>query len=225
MKKGIIVTIDGPSSAGKGTIAKSVSKVLGLDFLDTGAMYRCVALLVKEYGFILDDNDITKLKLKNSEINFINDHNDEIRVILNGNDVTLQIRTPEISKLSSDIATKNIVREYLTDLQREYASRGNIVAEGRDMGTYVFPDADYKFYLDASIKERAKRRLKQLEQSGIESDIDTVLKDLEKRDEQDENRSIAPLHPATNAVIIDTTELSINQVEDLIINRIKGVYN
>ncbi len=225
MKKGIIVTIDGPSSAGKGTIAKSVSKVLGLDFLDTGAMYRCVALLVKEYGFILDDNDITKLKLKNSEINFINDHNDEIRVILNGNDVTLQIRTPEISKLSSDIATKKIVREYLTDLQREYASRGNIVAEGRDMGTYVFPDADYKFYLDASIKERAKRRLKQLEQSGIESDIDTVLKDLEKRDEQDENRSIAPLHPATNAVIIDTTELSINQVEDLIINRIKGVYN
>jgi len=225
MKKGIIVTIDGPSSAGKGTIAKSVSKVLGLDFLDTGAMYRCVALLVKEYGFILDDNDITKLKLKNSEINFINDHNDEIRVILNGNDVTLQIRTPEISKLSSDIATKKIVREYLTDLQREYASRGNIVAEGRDMGTYVFPDADYKFYLNASIKERAKRRLKQLKQSGIESDLDTVLKDLEKRDEQDENRSIAPLHPATNAVIIDTTELSINQVEDLIINRIKGVYN
>jgi len=225
MKKGIIVTIDGPSSAGKGTIAKSVSKVLGLDFLDTGAMYRCVALLVKEYGFILDDNDITKLKLKNSEINFINDQNDEIRVILNGNDVTLQIRTPEISKLSSDIATKKIVREYLTDLQREYASRGNIVAEGRDMGTYVFPDADYKFYLDASINERAKRRLKQLKQSGIESDIYTVLKDLEKRDEQDENRSIAPLHPATNAVIIDTTELSINQVEDLIINRIKGVYN
>lgn len=225
MKKRIVIAIDGPSSAGKGTVAKIVAQKLGFKYLDTGAMYRCVALTLKNNE--VDINDDTKISeiLNNTKIRLSSDNNKSLKVELNGKDVSKEIRTPEISRLSSDIATKLSVRSFLTKLQREFAQNTNIVAEGRDMGTQVFPDADVKFFIDASVEVRTNRRYLQLQQAGIKTDIKNLRKDIENRDYQDKNREIAPLHPAINAVIIDTTNLEIDQVVDIILKRTKGVFD
>ena len=225
MKKRIVIAIDGPSSAGKGTVAKIVAQKLGFSYLDTGAMYRCVALTLKNNE--VDINDDTKISeiLNNTKIRLSSDNNKSLKVELNGKDVSKEIRTPEISRLSSDIATKISVRSFLTKLQREFAQNSNVVAEGRDMGTQVFPDADVKFFIDASVEVRTNRRYLQLQQAGIKTDIKNLRKDIENRDYQDKNREIAPLHPAINAVIIDTTNLEIDQVVDIILKRTKGVFD
>ena len=223
MKKRIVIAIDGPSSAGKGTVAKIVAEKLGFAYLDTGAMYRCVALALKNNKVDLDDENKISEILSRTKIKLLSDSSSNLIVELNGKDVSKEIRTPEISKLSSDIATKKSVRSYLLGLQREFAKNTNIVAEGRDMGTLVFPDADIKFYIDASVEVRTNRRFLQLEQAGIKTNIKKLRKDIENRDNQDKNREIAPLHPAINAVIIDTTNLEIDQVVDIILKRTKGV--
>jgi CMP/dCMP kinase len=225
MKKGIIITIDGPASAGKGTVAKIVARKLNMGYLDTGAMYRCAALLVKSKGIDIKDDETIIKTLKSSQIKIKNIDNDEPVIEIDGKNVNEEIRTPEISILSSDIATKRSVREYITSLQKKIGKSGNIVAEGRDMGTYVFPQAEFKFYIDASLKERGNRRFNQLINTSSTHNIEDIIKDLQKRDDQDKNRSLAPLHPASNAVIIDTTQLNINQVVELIINKVRGVYN
>jgi len=225
MKKRIVIAIDGPSSAGKGTVAKIVAQKLGFNYLDTGAMYRCVALTLKNNE--VDINDDTKISeiLNNTKIRLSSDNNKSLKVELNGKDVSKEIRTPEISRLSSDIATKISVRSFLTKLQREFAQNSNVVAEGRDMGTQVFPDAYVKFFIDASVEVRTNRRYLQLQQAGIKTDIENLRKDIQNRDYQDKNREIAPLHPAINAVIIDTTNLEIDQVVDIILKRTKGVFD
>ena len=225
MKKRIVIAIDGPTSAGKGTVAKIVAQKLGFSYLDTGAMYRCVALTLKNNE--VDINDDTKISeiLNNTKIKLSSDNNKSLKVELNGKDVSKEIRTPEISRLSSDIATKISVRSFLTKLQREFAQNSNVVAEGRDMGTQVFPDAYVKFFIDASVEVRTNRRYLQLQQAGIKTDIENLRKDIENRDYQDKNREIAPLHPAINAVIIDTTNLEIDQVVDIILKRTKGVFD
>lgn len=225
MKKRIVIAIDGPSSAGKGTVAKIVAQKLGFSYLDTGAMYRCVALTLKNNE--VDINDDTKISeiLNNTKIRLSSDNNKSLKVELNGKDVSKEIRTPEISRLSSDIATKISVRSFLTKLQREFAQNSNVVAEGRDMGTQVFPDAYVKFFIDASVEVRTNRRYLQLQQAGIKTDIENLRKDIKNRDYQDKNREIAPLHPAINAVIIDTTNLEIDQVVDIILKRTKGVFD
>jgi len=225
MKKRIVIAIDGPSSAGKGTVAKIVAQKLGFNYLDTGAMYRCVALTLKNNE--VDINDESKISeiLSRTKIKLLKDSNSNLVVELNGKDVSEEIRTPEISRLSSDIATKKSVRSYLLGLQREFAKNTNIVAEGRDMGTLVFADADVKFFIDASVEVRTNRRYLQLQQAGIKTDIKNLRKDIENRDYQDKNREIAPLHPAINAVIIDTTNLEIDQVVDIILKRTKGVFD
>jgi len=225
MKKRIVIAIDGPSSAGKGTVAKIVAQKLGFSYLDTGAMYRCVALTLKNNEVdINDESEISEI-LNNTKIRLSSDNNKSLKVELNGKDVSKEIRTPEISRLSSDIATKLSVRSFLTKLQREFAQNSNVVAEGRDMGTQVFPDADVKFFIDASVEVRTNRRYLQLQQAGIKTDIENLRKDIENRDYQDKNREIAPLHPAINAVIIDTTNLEIDQVVDIILKRTKGVFD
>jgi len=225
MKKRIVIAIDGPSSAGKGTVAKIVAQKLGFNYLDTGAMYRCVALTLKNNE--VDINDESKISeiLSRTKIKLLKDSNSNLVVELNGKDVSKEIRTPEISRLSSDIATKKSVRSYLLGLQREFSQNSNIVAEGRDMGTLVFADADVKFFIDASVEVRTNRRYLQLQQAGIKTDIKNLRKDIENRDYQDKNREIAPLHPAINAVIIDTTNLEIDQVVDIILKRTKGVFD
>ena len=225
MPKGLIITIDGPASAGKGTVARIVAERLNLDYLDTGAMYRCAAFLLRNKGIDMNNDEAVKNALLSSTIEMGKTVEGHIEIKIDGENVTEKIRNPDISRLSSDIATKKVVRDHMTRLQKEFGRRGNIVAEGRDMGTYVFPEAQFKFYIDASLEERGNRRSKQLNVTGSDDNISTVMEDLKKRDEQDKNRLIAPLHPAGNAVIIDTTRLNIDQVVSIIINKVKGVYN
>lgn len=223
MEKRVVIAIDGPSSAGKGTVAKIVADKLGFAYMDTGAMYRAVALTLRNNKTdIENENEISDI-LKNTNIRLYNDNNCNLVVELNGENVSNEIRTPEISRVSSDIATKKSVRDFLLQLQRNFGNNKSIVAEGRDMGTHVFPDAEFKFYIDASVQERTKRRFAQLKEAGITVDIEKLKKDIENRDYQDKNRQIAPLHPATNAVIIDTTNLQIDQVVDIILKKTTGV--
>ncbi len=218
----MIITIDGPSGVGKSTVSKSVALRLGFTYLDTGAMYRAVALRVKRDSVDINDDNSLKSLLNHTEIGFGRKDNGDLLIMLNNEDVTDMIRTPEISRLSSDVATKKAVRVKLVHLQRNIGKRGDTVAEGRDMGTYVFPDAAFKFYLDASLDERARRRREQLSQSGNDADIESVKNEIIKRDAQDMERSESPLHPAINAVIIDTTNLSSDEVTDRIIKEVQG---
>jgi cytidylate kinase len=218
----MIITIDGPSGVGKSTVSKSVARKLGFTYLDTGAMYRAVALRVKRDSIDINDDKMLESLLNHTEIGFVRKENGDLVIMLNNEDVTDKIRTPEVSRLSSDVATKRAVRIKLVHLQQEKGKTGNMVAEGRDMGTYVFPDAAFKFYLDASLDERARRRREQLSQSGDDADIESVKNEIIKRDAQDMERSESPLHPAINAVIIDTTNLSSDEVTDRIIKEVQG---
>ncbi len=222
MKKNLIITIDGPTGVGKSTVAKSVAMNLGLMYLDTGAMYRSIALQVKKYTLDLGNENELQSLLDNTHIEYIKDNSNALKIRLNGEDVTNKIRSPEISKISSDVATKSKVRKKLVEIQRSIGKTGNIVVEGRDMGTYVFPEANFKFFLDASLKERAIRRRKQLAENGIEIEMNKLIKDIESRDKQDTERLDSPLHPATNAVIIDTTNLDTDEVIKRIITEVKG---
>ncbi len=221
MKKGIIITIDGPSGAGKGTVAQAVAKRLGFLYMDTGAMYRAIALLAHRNLVNLNDEKGLSELILGVHISFKINPDYNLRVFLSEEDVTEKIRTPEISRLSSDIATKKIVRDFLKAMQRRIGREGKIVAEGRDMGTYVFPNADFKFYIDASLEERAKRRWLQLKESGIEANIEDVKEEIERRDRQDRERQESPLHPASDAVIIDTTNLKVDEVVKKIIETIE----
>lgn len=222
MEKGLIITIDGPSGVGKSTAAKSVAKHLGLTYLDTGAMYRAIALQVKRNPLNINNDEELSSLLANTNIKFVNNEDNVLIIFLNNEDITDKIRSPEISRLSSDVATKNLVRKKLVEIQKEIGLNGNIVVEGRDMGTYVFPDAKFKFYLDATIEERAKRRNNQLTQSGNNIGADNMIKEIELRDKQDKERLESPLHPAPNAVIIDTTNLIADEVINRIIAEVKG---
>jgi CMP/dCMP kinase len=221
MKKGIIVTIDGPSGAGKGTVAQAVAKRLGFLYMDTGAMYRAIALLAhRNLVDLNDEKELTELTL-GVRLSLKTDSDYNLRVFLNEEDVTEKIRTSIMSCLSSDIATKKSVRNFLKAMQRRIGREGKIVAEGRDMGTYVFPNADFKFYIDASLDERAKRRWLQSKESGIKTTIEDVTEEIERRDRQDRERQESPLHPAPDAVIIDTTNLTAEEVVEKIINTIE----
>ncbi len=219
-KSGIIITIDGPSGAGKSTVAQSVAERLGLLYIDTGAMYRAVALLVTRSGIHADDDGELERLLRTSSIMIDGNSDNNARVLLNSEDVSDKIRTPEISRLSSYLATKRIVRNKLKEIQVEIGANGNIVAEGRDMGTCVFPHADFKFYLDASIDERARRRWLQFSGIGSQLALHEIKREIEHRDEQDRERSESPLHPARNAVIIDTTKLSADEVIEMILSEV-----
>ena len=218
----MIITIDGPSGVGKSTVSKTVAQKLGLMYLDTGAMYRAVALQVKRSGVDIDNEHELEQLLNRAEISIKTNQNNNPVFLLNKEDITDKIRTPEISRLSSAVATKKAVRKKLVELQKKIGRRGDIVAEGRDMGTYVFPDADHKFYLDASVDERVRRRWKQLRLAGRDMSFDEVKKEQEIRDRQDMERSESPLHPALNAVIIDTTNLLADEVINKIIKVVQG---
>lgn len=218
----MIITIDGPSGVGKSTVSRSVARILGFIYLDTGAMYRAVALQAQRNTVSINEDKELESMLNNTEISFRKNKNNDLILMLNNEDVTDKIRTPAISRLSSDVATKGAVRRKLVQVQREIGKTGNIVAEGRDMGTYVFPEAGFKFYLDATLDERARRRWEQLKQSGNNADLEDVKNEIIKRDAQDKERSESPLHPARNAVIIDTTNLSADEVTDRIIKEVQG---
>lgn len=205
----MIVTIDGPAGSGKSTAARGLSQRLGFEFLDTGAMYRCVALAVLNQGIDPADSQSVGDVSQQIRISFADAH-----VILNGEDVTQAIRTAEVSEAASQVAQYPAVREALLHLQRQAAEGVNIVSEGRDQGTVVFPDALCKFFLIADPKERARRRFDEMQGQDQEITQEEILQQIHQRDQRDESRTVAPLKPADDAVEINTSQLSIEEVLD-----------
>ncbi|MBE8954885.1 MAG: (d)CMP kinase [Quinella sp. 2Q5] len=200
MKK--IIAVDGPAGAGKSTISKICAARLGYTYIDTGAMYRAVALKVLQSG--KDAVDVA------SDIQIELD--EAARVFVDGRDVTNQIRTPEVSRAASDVAKIGFVRKRLTELQRQMAARGSVIMDGRDIGTQVLPNADLKIFLTASADERARRRFEELKAKGIAADIDNIREEIIARDKQDSEREIAPLAQAADAVPVDSTRMTIDEV-------------
>lgn len=207
----LIIAIDGPSGAGKSTITRLLADRLGYVFLDTGAMYRAVALAAQRKGIAADDDGALEEICRTIRISFMR-NNGCCRVILNDEDVSEFIRTPEISLLTSRISTRKVVREFMLRLQREMARDGGVILEGRDIGTVVFPDADVKFFLSASAEERGRRRYTELKAAGKDVDLRTTIAEVMQRDEQDVRREHAPLRRADDSVGIDSTLLTIDQV-------------
>lgn len=215
----INVAIDGPAGAGKSTIAKTAAKELGFIYVDTGALYRAVAYNAVKTGAIDDEQkiidmlDSTKVELK-----YVNGVQ---AVYLNGEDVSAFIRTPEISMGASKVSAIPQVRAFLLNLQREIASTNNVIMDGRDIATVVLPNADVKIFLFASPECRAERRYKELIEKGESVSFDDVLKDVNQRDYQDSHREIAPLKPSDDSIMADTSELTLQESIDLIVNTIK----
>ncbi len=216
-----IVTIDGPSGAGKSTISKLLAARLQYTYLDTGAMYRVVGLQVLRDGLDLEVQGAReKLASLLAALDMTlapGEEGRETRAFLNGEDVSDAIRTPEMAMVASRVSAQAEVRKKLTEMQRIIGNNGAIVAEGRDMGTVVFPDAMHKFFLDASPMERAKRRQKQLAENGRKIEYQEILAQIQKRDEDDSSRTLAPLKPAEDAVIIDSSEMGIDEVVSFIL--------
>ncbi len=213
------ITLDGPSGSGKTTIAKSLAKKLGYLYVDTGAMYRGVAYYMLENNIAVDNDTQVEAVLNKISLD-INVVEGEQRVILNGKDITGNIRTPEISMGASTVSKNRQVRLKLVAMQREMANNHNAIFDGRDMGSYVLPEADYKFYITADVDTRAKRRYLELKQKQ-EVTLEQVKADMIARDEQDSSRAFAPLVIPQGAFVIDTTNMTIEEVEDLILSRIK----
>ena len=215
MKK-IQVAIDGPASAGKSTVAKIVAKKLHFIYCDTGAMYRSVTFAALKNHVKLDDDQALKELLKTIEIRFV-PAEPEQRVFVNDEEVTQAIRTPEITNNVSLVSAQPSVRAELTKRQQEIAEAGGIVMDGRDIGTTVLPNAEVKIFLVASVHERAVRRFKENQTKGIDTPLDILEKEIEERDYKDSHREISPLTQAKDAVLVDTTSLTIDQVVDKIL--------
>ncbi|MGX3065845.1 (d)CMP kinase [Ursidibacter arcticus] len=211
MNKNIVITVDGPSGAGKGTLCHALAEKLKFDFLDSGAIYRILALAAKKSGIdFTNEPELAELG-RNLDVQFI-PSNGEIHVILKGENVGDQIRTAEAGQNASKIAIYPSVREALLQRQRDFSTSKGLVADGRDMGTIVFPNAQVKLFLDASAEERTKRRVKQLQEKGFNANFDEILAEIKERDFRDRNREIAPLVPAKDALVLDSTSLAIDEV-------------
>ena len=214
-----VVAIDGPAGAGKGTITKLVGEKLGLVNIDTGATFRCVALnMIQEHIDIQEEDKIEEM-LNQIHIEMYPDG----KVFLNGEEVTHRIRENDVNDLVSPVSVLPVVRNKLLEVQRSIAEGKNVIMEGRDIGTVVFPNANVKIYLDATAEERARRRVLQNQEKGIECSYDEVLQGIKDRDKRDSTREIAPLKRADDAIYIDSTNLNINEVVDKIVEIIKNV--
>ena len=207
MDKILRIAVDGPSGAGKSTIAKAVAKKLNIDYIDTGAMYRAVGYKMLQKGVALTDIDGLQAMLDHTEIDF-----SQGNIYLDGEIVNDYIRTPEISKQASDCSAIGIVRKKLVDLQQKMGEAKSVIMDGRDIGTVVFPDAEFKFYVTASAEERARRRYEELIAKGQDVTFEQVLTDLNTRDHNDSTREITPLRKADDAIEVDTTSMGIDEV-------------
>jgi len=208
-----VLAIDGPSGSGKGTISRAVADALGWHLLDSGALYRAIGFAAGEEGIDLSDADAVTRCAETTKISF-RDPKDghETRVIVNGHDATDELRTETAGAAASAIAAIPSVRSALFDKQRSFRRAPGLVADGRDMGTVIFPDAPFKVFLTASAEERAKRRYKQLKEKGLNVTLSSLLREIEARDERDANRKVAPLKPALGALIVDTTGMPVADV-------------
>ena len=213
-----VITIDGPSGVGKSTISRKVAAHFGFTYLDTGAMYRAVAWYLLKHGIDIEDVALVESVLDQITITLLpaEKEDDDVGVVVNGENISDQIRTPDISMVSSTVSALEAVRTKLTALQRHIGSQGGVVAEGRDTGTVVFPGATNKYYLDATPEARSARRAQQLRERGKPVDEEQLLEMTIARDRQDSERQIAPLKKAEDAVLIDTTELDVEQVFEAI---------
>jgi CMP/dCMP kinase len=207
-----IIAIDGPAGSGKSTIAKLLAKKIGYSYIDTGAMYRALTLKALRKSVDLDDEAQLSELSDNTIIDIKPNDSGNIRILLDGEDVARFIRTPELTEKVFYIARVGAVRSKMKDIQRKIGSRGKSVFEGRDIGTVVFPDAVYKFYIDADFNERARRRHRELIEKGIDISLDEVSKDLKERDEKDMTRQAGPLKIADGAIVVDTTNMTIDEV-------------
>lgn len=212
MLKSPVVTIDGPGGAGKGTISKLLANKLGWHLLDSGAIYRVLAIAAIHHGIDATDEEALIPLATSLDVNFDYAESLETRVILEGEDVTHSIRNEEVGSMASKVASLPRIREALLRRQRAFNMEPGLVADGRDMGTVVFPEANAKIFLTASAEERASRRYNELREKGHDVSITALLADIQARDERDTNRSVAPLVPAADALVVDSTQLSIEEV-------------
>jgi cytidylate kinase len=222
MKK-LLITIDGPAGAGKTTVSRALADRLGYRYIDTGALYRGVALAAKIERIDPENNVELKQLCSGLKLALL-ENKGGVRLFLSGEDITDRIRTPEVTMLASAVSAKPAVRDYLLDLQKNLGREKAAVFEGRDMGTVVFPDADVKFFLDASTRTRALRRYEESKFDTGQS-LDEVERDIQRRDHNDSSRDVAPLKPAPDAIIIDSTNLSIAEVVGRMVSYIKKIEN
>ncbi|MCI8272544.1 MAG: (d)CMP kinase [Clostridia bacterium] len=218
---GFVVAVDGPAGSGKGTITKLVAEELGLIYIDTGALYRCITLYMIRNKINLEDTDKIQEMLKNINIELKRERNSD-KAYLNGEDVSIKIREKAVNELVSQVSHVIEIRENITELSRKIAEGKNVIMEGRDIGTNVFPNAKVKIYLDATPEERANRRLKQNEEKGIKISYEDILENIKFRDNNDKTSNVAPLKQAEDAVYIDTTKMTIEEVKEKIIEVIKS---
>ena len=216
----IKIAIDGPSGSGKSTLAKALAKILGYIYVDTGALYRAVGVNALRNNIDTKDSSAVAASLEGISVDLVFE-NGEQKVLLNGEDVSTEIRTPPASMAASDVSAVPAVRAFLFDLQRDIASRNNCIMDGRDIGTVVLPDAQVKIFLTASPEERATRRYKELTEKGQQVNYEDVLKELVERDYNDSHREIAPLKPAEDSVLFDTTGNTLAESVEKIISIIK----
>ncbi len=218
-----VLTLDGPSGVGKGTVARIIAQKLDWHLLDSGAIYRAFAIVASNNDIEIDDIDGLLKLANNFDISFkLNSDHEPLNVYLNNAEVSSELRTEKTAALASQFAKIKSLRKTLLVKQRQFKKLPGLVADGRDMGTVVFPDAPFKVFLTAEVEERAKRRLKQLQETGIAGNISHTLAEVQKRDERDVNRQHSPLKPAQDALVIDTTNLTINEVITKVMALIKA---
>ncbi|MEW5736603.1 MAG: (d)CMP kinase [Thermodesulfobacteriota bacterium] len=220
MKKKPIVTIDGPSGAGKTTVSRELARRLGFSYVDTGALYRGLAVMAKRAGVAPDDDDGLSGLCQGLTLRFVPGP-DGSRLTANSEDLTDLLRTPEISMMASAVSARPVVRRWLLSVQRDLGREGGAVFEGRDMGTVIFPEADVKFFLSADIEVRAGRRHLELMQKGADVSLASVLADMKKRDQNDSTRAEAPLAQAPDAIFVDSTRLSADEVVSEMLERVR----
>ncbi len=219
-----VITIDGPAGSGKGTISRQIASQLGWNLLDSGALYRLVALAANRKGVDLGADEQLKKIAEQLGVSFVPVSGGLVEIKLESDDVTQIIRSEECGNAASKVAAINVVRVALLERQRRFLQEPGLVADGRDMGTVVFPDARIKIFLTASAEIRAERRLNQLKQQGINASLHGLIRDIEERDARDTNRKEAPLVPAEDAIIIDTGSMSIDEVVKTVMEAVKKVY-
>ena len=213
-----VITIDGPGGSGKGTICRLLAQRLGWQLLDSGAIYRVLALAAMHHQIVCDDEEALQPLAAHLDVQFSSDEQGNIRITLEGENVSHTIRTQEVADLASKIASLPRVREALLRRQRAFAEEPGLIADGRDMGTVVFPQAEVKIYLTASPEERARRRYLELKEKGFDVNIGDLLNEIQARDERDMNRATAPMKPAADAYILDSTNKTIEQVLEEVLN-------